>query len=66
MATITDQMTEIYVFTDDYCKAHPALAAWRRSNNTEPEFMDPEVITIALLQGCLGVDTLSADLQLGR
>ncbi len=58
MATIIDQMTEIYVFTDDYLKAHPVLAAWRRSHNAQPEFTDAEVITLAEMQGCLGVDTL--------
>ena len=33
-------------------------ADWRRSNNAEPEFTDAEVLTIALMQGCLGVATL--------
>jgi hypothetical protein len=31
--SIEDQMTQIYVFVDDYLKAHPTLAKWRRSPN---------------------------------
>jgi transposase len=59
MPTIEHQMTESYCFVDDYLKAHPELALWRRSNNAEPAFTDAEVITIALMQGCLGCDTLA-------
>ena len=51
-------MTALYVFVDDFLKAHPAAAAWRRSPNRTPAFTDAEVITIGLLQGCLGVATL--------
>ncbi len=58
MASITDQMTALYVFTDDFLKAHPAQAHWRRSPNGAPVFADAEVLTIALMQGCLGVATL--------
>ena len=58
MATIIDQMTEIYCFVDDYLKAHSGLAHWRRSPNQQPLFTDAEVITIALMQGCFGVATL--------
>ena len=36
----------------------PHLSDWRRSNNRRPAFTDTEVITIALMQGCLGVSTL--------
>jgi hypothetical protein len=56
--SIVDQMTQIYVFVDDYLKAHPTQAAWRRSNNRAPTFTDAEVITIALLQGAFGCATL--------
>ena len=49
MATIIDQMTEIYVFVADFFKARPALAHWRGSNNCEPAFSDAEMITIALM-----------------
>jgi hypothetical protein len=51
-------MTEIYVCVDDFLKAHPGVAQWRRSPNHEPEFTDAEVITIGLMQECLGVATL--------
>ena len=58
MASITDQMTAVYVFVDDYLRAHPTAAHWRRSHNSHPAFTDAEVITVALLQGCLGCATL--------
>lgn len=58
MATIIDQMTEIYCFVDDFLKAHTQLAHWRRSPNHQPAFSDAEVITIALMQSCFGVATL--------
>jgi len=58
MPSITDQMTALYVLVDDYLKAKPALRQWRRSPNASPAFTDAEVITIGLMQGCLGVATL--------
>ena len=58
MASIEAQMTAVYVFVDDYCKAHPAQSQWRRSNHHDPAFTDAEVITLGLLQSCLGVATL--------
>jgi Transposase DDE domain len=58
MASIVEQMTTVYVFVDDYLKAHPRATQWRRSHNRAPAFTDAEVITIALLKGCLGVATL--------
>ena len=58
MATIEHQMTEIYCFLDDVLKANPRWAAWRRSNNAEPVFTDAEVLTVGVMQGCLGVATL--------
>jgi hypothetical protein len=51
-------MTEIYCFVDDYLKAHPGQAHWRRSPHSEPRFSDSEVITIALLQGSFQVASL--------
>jgi hypothetical protein len=51
-------MTEIYVFVDDFLRAHPRRAHWRRSPNSCPAFTDAEVITIALLQGSFGCATL--------
>lgn len=58
MASIEDQMTAVYVFIDDYLKAHPSHAAWRTSPNDHPAFTDAEVITIAVMQGVLEVPTL--------
>jgi transposase len=58
MATIEQQLTEIYVFIDDYLKAHAELANWRRSPHAHPAFTDAEVITVALMQGCLGCESL--------
>jgi hypothetical protein len=48
MPSIIDQLTEIYVFIDDHLKQHPEKAQWRGSNNAEPDFSDPEVLTIGL------------------
>ncbi len=56
--SIEHQMIEIYCFVDDHLRAHPALSQWRRSPHRAPRFTDSEVITIALLQGPLGVATL--------
>lgn len=63
MASIIDQMTAVYVFVDDYLQAHPGQTQWRRSNHHAPVFTDAEVITVALLQGCLGVATLTQTYQ---
>lgn len=57
--SIDHQMTQIYCFVDDYLGAHPALSGWRRSPHAAPRFADAEVITIALLQGPLGVASLA-------
>lgn len=58
MASIVEQMTAVYVFVDDYLKAHPVQTQWRTSHNDAPAFTDAEVITLGVLQGCLGVATL--------
>ena len=58
MSSIEHQMTEIYVFIDDYLAAHPGRARWRRSPNARPACTDAEVLTIALLQGSFGCATL--------
>lgn len=63
MSSIVDCLTQVYVFVADYLVAHPTLAAWRQSNNAEPEFTDAEVITIALMQGCLGCASLKQTYQ---
>jgi len=57
--SINDRLTEIYVIVDDYLKAHPQRAQWRRSNNNQPALSDAEVITIALMQGYFGSSTLA-------
>jgi hypothetical protein len=64
MSSITDQMTRVYVQIDDYLKARPWLAAWRRSPHSCPAFSDAEVLTIGLMQGCLGVATLKQTYRL--
>lgn len=64
MASIVDQLTVLYVFVDDYIQAHPTQAAWRRSPNDAPAFTDAEVLTLALMQGCLGVATLKQTYRL--
>ena len=58
MCSIEDQVTTLYVQIDDYFQAHPRATQWRRSSHRHPAFTDAEVLTVALLQGCLGVATL--------
>ena len=64
MASIIDQMTEIYCFVDDFFKTHMALSHWRRSPHVQPAFTDSEVITIGLMQSFLGVASLKQTYQL--
>ena len=59
-------MTEIYCFVDDFLRAHPQQAQWRQSPNRSPRFTDAEVITIALLPGSFGCDTLKRAYKLVR
>ena len=66
MSSIEHQMTEIYCFVDDYLKAHPGQAHWRRSPHSAPSFTDAEVITIALLQGSFQVASLKQTYRLVR
>lgn len=63
MCSIIDCLTTVYVFVADFLGAHPAMAQWRHSNNAAPEFTDAEVLTIALMQGCLGCATLKQTYQ---
>ena len=51
---IEDALLGIYVFIADTLTENPQWAHWRRSHNDQPEFTDAEVLTIALMQGCLG------------
>lgn len=64
--SIEHQMTEIYCFVDDYLKAHPRQARWRRSPHAAPRFTDSEVLTIALLQGAFQVASLKQTYRLVR
>ena len=51
-------LLRVYLFVSDYLDAHPALRDWRRSNNRVPALTDAEIVTLALMQGCLGCATL--------
>jgi hypothetical protein len=64
--SIEHQMTEIYCFIDDYLKANPRQARWRRSPHAVPRFTDSEVLTIALLQGAFQVASLKQTYRLVR
>lgn len=57
-------LLECYLFVDDYLHSNPKVAAWRRSNNDDPDFTDAEVIVIALMQGYFRTDTLKRTYQL--
>jgi hypothetical protein len=59
-------MIEIYCFIDDYLKAHPHCAQWRRSPHSVPRFADSEVLTLALLQGSFQVASLKQTYRLVR
>ncbi len=58
MVNIETRLIECYAWIDDYLRAHPEIARWRRSNHNRPTFTDAEVLTIALMQHTLGTDTL--------
>jgi IS5 family transposase len=64
MSSIVHQLTTLYVFVDDFLTTHPALAQWRQSPHDTPKFADAEVLTLALLQGCLGVASLKQTYRL--
>jgi hypothetical protein len=64
MSSIEHQLTTLYVFVDDFLTARPTLSHWRRSPHDVPSFADAEVLTIALLQGCLGVASLKQTYRL--
>lgn len=52
-----------YLFVCNFLTQQPTLANWRRSNNRHPAFTDAEVLTIALMQGCLECSTLKKAYQ---
>lgn len=56
-------LVAVYVFVCDYLGKHPQVAAWRHSNNDQPALTDAEVLTVALMQGCLGCATLKKTYQ---
>jgi IS5 family transposase len=64
MSSIIDQRTELYAFIDDFLAAHPNLLHWRQSPHDTPRFADSEVLTLALLQGGLGVASLKQTYRL--
>jgi hypothetical protein len=64
MPSLEHHLTELYVFIDDFLTARPALVHWRQSPHDQPAFTDAEVLTIALLQGCLGVASLKQTYRL--
>jgi hypothetical protein len=64
LSRLEQQLTELYVWMDDFLTAHPALAHWRQSAHHQPTFADAEVVTIALLPGCLGVASLKQTYRL--
>lgn len=64
MSNIDHEMTVLYCFVDEFLKAQPVLAHWRRSAHAQPRFSDAEVLTIALLQGVFEVATLKQTYRL--
>jgi hypothetical protein len=64
LSSIVDQLTELYVFIDDFLTDQPKLAHWRQSPHERPTFADSEVLTLALLQGCLRVASLKQTYRL--
>ncbi len=58
MLSIKDHLTVLYVTIADFFDRHPAMADWRRSNNSQPLFTDAEVLSIALMQGYFRTSTL--------
>jgi hypothetical protein len=64
LSSIIDQLTELYAFVDDFLATHPDLLHWRQSPHDTPRFADSEVLTLALLPGCLGVASLQQTYRL--
>jgi hypothetical protein len=64
ISSIVDQLTELYAFVDDFWVTHPDLLHWRPSPHESPAFADSEVLTLALLPGCLGVASLKQTYRL--
>lgn len=66
MLSIKEHLTILYVTAADFFDTHPALAQWRESNNSTPDFTDAEVLTIALMQSYFRTDTLKRTFLLVR
>jgi len=66
MLSIKEQLTILYVTVADFFEHRPALAQWRQSNHSQPMFTDPEVLTMALMQGYFRTDTLKRTYLLVR
>ena len=66
MLSIKDHLTVVYVMVADFLGKHPAMAAWRQSNNGHPEFTDAEIITIGLMQSYFRTTTLKRTYLLVR
>src|SRR4051794_7756563 len=64
LSSIVDQLTALYTFVDDFLATHPDLLHWRQSPHDRPIFADSEVLTLALLQSCLGVASLKQTYRL--
>jgi IS5 family transposase len=64
LSSIVDPLTELYTFVDDFLATHPNLLHWRQSPHEIPSFADSEVLTLALLPGCLGVASLKQTYRL--
>lgn len=62
--SIVHQMTVLFVTIDDFLNKQSQWRLWRRSPNSRPLFSDAEVLTVALLQGCLKVATLKHAYQI--
>ena len=55
---VAHQVTILFTTVGDFLQSQPAWSQWRKSPNKSPRFSDAEVITVALMQGCLKVTTL--------
>ena len=64
MTKILEKITEIYCFVDDFLQQNRKVSDWRRSNNRRPHTSDAEILTIALMQSELGVESLRKTFRL--
>jgi hypothetical protein len=64
MSSIVDQLTELYVFVDDFLATTPDLLHGRQSPQDTPALADSEGLTLALRPGSLGVASLQPSYRL--